>query len=283
MYPTSSVAVPVTVFSLPLSLLERVGGWDTDPTGIADDYHMMLKCYFRTDGDMVSHVIPIPASQCNISSDAGLGCRRTVMICWARYRQGLRHMWGALDAGYAVRECVKRFRLDRSCILLQPRCLLILQRLYAGLVCQCHLPILGLFFAWYRLHFPSLHPTMSWVIQLTDMLCLLTFVLMGICLALYQRWHTLCLNVRERDMIRAQVADTGFSPRRWWHFWSLLENICIPIAAFVFAWIPLIQAVFTHFWTESLVFRVSRKPVFITASDEKDKRIASRTLCQSSG
>ncbi|KAJ6105308.1 hypothetical protein N7523_010118 [Penicillium sp. IBT 18751x] len=52
MYPGSSMAIPTSVYSLPLSLVEQVGGWDSDPTAIGEDMHMLLKCYFGTAGDL---------------------------------------------------------------------------------------------------------------------------------------------------------------------------------------------------------------------------------------
>ncbi|KAJ6114224.1 hypothetical protein N7486_000002 [Penicillium sp. IBT 16267x] len=53
MYPGSRMAIPTSVYSLPLVLAEQVGGWDSDPTAIGEDMHMLLKCYFETAGDLL--------------------------------------------------------------------------------------------------------------------------------------------------------------------------------------------------------------------------------------
>lgn len=101
MYPGSAITIPTSVYSLPLSLAEKVGGWDSDPTAIGEDMHMLLKCYFETAGNLVSRVVHVPASQCNVSGDESGpdGKRKTLSTYQARYRQALRHMWGGTGLG----------------------------------------------------------------------------------------------------------------------------------------------------------------------------------------
>ncbi|KAE8349682.1 glycosyl transferase family group 2-domain-containing protein [Aspergillus coremiiformis] len=263
MYPGSTVSIPTSVYSLPLSLVERVGGWDSDPTAIGEDMHMMLKCYFETAGKVVTRVIHIPASQCNVASDTGRGWRRSLDTCFARYRQALRHMWGALDSGFAARRTMRYFR---RCLFLQPRHMLLFHLLFEAHFLPCQLIILIIFSAAYEHLIPptQLHPDMAWTLRVTDILRTSSFIGMNVCLALYERWHALCLHMRKKDMLDANLTDTGFSRRIWWRWSFLLERLCFPIAGTVFGAVPTFQALFSHFWTERLEYRVSKKPAFVT-------------------
>ncbi|KAF7591868.1 hypothetical protein BBP40_000910 [Aspergillus hancockii] len=264
MYPGTIVSIPTSVYSLPLSLAERIGGWDSDPTAIGEDMHMMLKCYFKTAGNVVTRVIHVPASQCNIASDRDRRWWRPLSTCVARYRQALRHMWGALDSGYAARCTVSYFRFHSRCLFLRPRHWLLLHLLFEAHFLPCQLIILILFSAGYEHLTPSvlLHPTMAWTFRVTDILRTLSYLGMNICLALYERWHALCLHTRKEDMIDANLTDTGFSHRVWWHWPFLLERICFPVAGMVFGAVPTFQALFSHLWTQRLEYRVSKKPTF---------------------
>ena len=60
LYPNSPIIIPTSVYSLPLSLVEMVGGWDTNAQAIGEDLHMFLKCYFRASGDLVTRTIYSP-------------------------------------------------------------------------------------------------------------------------------------------------------------------------------------------------------------------------------
>ncbi|KAJ5777267.1 hypothetical protein N7520_000513 [Penicillium odoratum] len=106
MYPGSPISIPTSVYTLPLSLAKKAGGWDSNASAIGEDMHMMLKCYFAMGGNITTRVVYSAASQCNISADDNRGWRRTKDILEARYRQALRHMWGALDTGFAIRKSV---------------------------------------------------------------------------------------------------------------------------------------------------------------------------------
>jgi hypothetical protein len=65
---------------------------------------MYLKCFFALRGELNVKAVLSPVSQTNVT---GGGYGRGVRGIWkdvrARYRQALRHMWGALDSGYALR------------------------------------------------------------------------------------------------------------------------------------------------------------------------------------
>jgi hypothetical protein len=265
MYPYTVLAIPTSVYTLPLSLAEKVGGWDSGPTAIGEDLHMLLKCYFETGGHLISRVVYLPASQCNVSSDHGRGWRRNVDTCVARYRQALRHMWGALDSGFAARRTIGYLRFHQRCLFLRPRHFALFHLLWEAHFMPCHLTILMLFSVIYTLCTPSasLHPTLAWAFGFTNTLRTLSFIGMNISLILYERWHAICLNSRVQDMHEANISDTGFSHRVWYRPQQLLERLCFPISGTLYGAVPTIHAVFSHFWTDRLVYCVSKKPTFV--------------------
>lgn len=106
LYSGSRIVIPTSVYSLPMTLVETVGGWDTGPGAIGEDMHMYLKCFFALSGNLQVRIIYAAASQCNVSSEAH-GFYGYFLGLKARYKQALRHMWGSVDTGYTVRETVK--------------------------------------------------------------------------------------------------------------------------------------------------------------------------------
>lgn len=225
---------------------------------------MLLKCYFETAGNVVTRVVHVPASQCNVSSRAGVGWRRSLSTCAARYRQALRHMWGALDTGFAARRSVSYFRFHSRCLFLRPRHLILLHFLWEAHTFPCHLAILMVCSAIYdfRTAPPRMNPSLAWAIWFTNFLRTFAFILMNVSLAIYERWHELCLHSRRQDMAKADLADTGFSPRTWWKPTYLLERACFPITGIIYGVVPTLHAVFAHFWTDRLEYQVSKKPEF---------------------
>ncbi|KAK3066523.1 hypothetical protein LTR53_017090 [Teratosphaeriaceae sp. CCFEE 6253] len=106
LYTGSTVCIPTSVYSLPMTLVEQVGGWDTGPGAIGEDMHMYIKCFFALSGNLDVKIIHAAASQCDVSSDLSGVLGYVDGIC-ARYRQALRHMWGSLDTGFAIRQTAK--------------------------------------------------------------------------------------------------------------------------------------------------------------------------------
>ncbi|KAI0385848.1 glycosyl transferase family group 2-domain-containing protein [Hypomontagnella monticulosa] len=107
LYRGSTIAPPTSVYSLPLVLVDRVGGWDCDSEAIGEDLHMYLKCFFALNGNLTVRTIMSPVSQSNVKGDGGEGLKGLYNDMNARYKQALRHMWGALDSGYALRKVVE--------------------------------------------------------------------------------------------------------------------------------------------------------------------------------
>ncbi|XWW92168.1 hypothetical protein V2A60_000091 [Cordyceps javanica] len=110
LYNGSVLSPPTSVYSVPLALVDRVGGWDTDAEAIGEDLHMFVKCFFATNGNLTCRTIMSPVSQSNITSGSGAGIRGAVRDIAARYNQALRHMWGALDSGFALRQGARLWR-----------------------------------------------------------------------------------------------------------------------------------------------------------------------------
>jgi len=115
-YQSSSICPPTSVYSLALSLVDRAGGWDAGEDAIGEDLHMYIKCFFALNGNLTTRSIFSPASHSNVHSD-GEGIRGFYEDIMARYKQALRHMWGALDSGFVLRSVSNMFgrkRLDTS-------------------------------------------------------------------------------------------------------------------------------------------------------------------------
>lgn len=113
LYTGSSVCIPTSVYSLPMTLVEHVGGWDTGPGAIGEDMHMYLKCFFALSGNLKVQIVHAAASQCNVSSGKA-GISGYYLGLQARYKQALRHMWGSLDTGFSIRETVKMVERHRK-------------------------------------------------------------------------------------------------------------------------------------------------------------------------
>jgi len=110
LYSGSTIAPPTSVYSLSLELIDRVGGWDCDSEAIGEDLHMYLKCFFALNGNLTSRTVLSPVSQSNVTGGGKDGMMGIYMDMNARYKQALRHMWGALDTGYALRKLVELWR-----------------------------------------------------------------------------------------------------------------------------------------------------------------------------
>ncbi|KAK2591075.1 hypothetical protein QQS21_011231 [Conoideocrella luteorostrata] len=113
LYQGSTIAPPTSVYSVPLTLVDRVGGWDCDAEAIGEDLHMYIKCFFALNGNLTCRTVLSPVSQSNVTGGGKGGIRGTAADIKARYKQALRHMWGALDTGFAMRKAVEMFK-DRK-------------------------------------------------------------------------------------------------------------------------------------------------------------------------
>lgn len=77
---------------------------------------MYIKCFFALNGNLTTRSVFSPASHSNVSADVkGKGLGGWIADVRARYKQAMRHMWGALDSGFVVKsigEMVSRRKKD---------------------------------------------------------------------------------------------------------------------------------------------------------------------------
>ncbi len=111
-YRTSSICPPTSVYSLPLCLIDLAGGWDAGDTAIGEDLHMYIKCFFALNGNLTTRSVFSPASHTNVHS-SGNGIRGFFEDLNARYKQAMRHMWGALDSGFVLKSITQLWRAKR--------------------------------------------------------------------------------------------------------------------------------------------------------------------------
>jgi hypothetical protein len=95
-----SYALPFSVYSLSLRLAVRASFWD--PSVIPEDWHMYLRCFYATEGDVKVMPLYLP-----------VGCECVVdKTPWsslaACYEQSKRWQWGAIDVGFIVLSNMKR-------------------------------------------------------------------------------------------------------------------------------------------------------------------------------
>jgi NADH:ubiquinone oxidoreductase subunit 3 (subunit A) len=295
--PTASdVIIPTAVYTLSLPLVQLADGWDAGACAIGEDMHMMLKCYFATKGLLRIESLSSPASLCNVSTSKK-GIRGWVENHCARYSQGLRHMWGSLDSGYAIGLWLKMrkdvfsspssspTRLPRSRKLsetgprLDPfdlttprrftwRTMVLFMRLFEAHFLVTHLLLIILASSiFHALPWSSRFECLDWTMHITEGFRFIGFAIMTAYFVLvYDDYHRTCVAVREWELKQAGLYDVShFSYRSKWSFSSIFDSITFPLAGMLFGSVPLFQAVFSHFWTDNLVYIVSAKPIRILA------------------
>ncbi|RCH81874.1 hypothetical protein CU097_001427 [Rhizopus azygosporus] len=91
------LSFPCSTYSLSMVLAERVGYWDTDADSVGEDMHMMLKCFFKTDGLARCCPIFVPINLTNVQTN---GYFANLM---ARFVQAKRHYNGVADLAYTLK------------------------------------------------------------------------------------------------------------------------------------------------------------------------------------
>ncbi|CEP13421.1 hypothetical protein [Parasitella parasitica] len=105
---SAGLSFPCSTYSLSMVLAERVGYWDTDADSVGEDMHMMLKCFFKTDGLARCCPIFVPINLTNVQTPGYLANMH------ARFVQAKRHYNGIADLAYTLRNSfgVKDTMLD---------------------------------------------------------------------------------------------------------------------------------------------------------------------------
>lgn len=307
LYRGSAIAPPTSVYSLPLELVDRVGGWDSDAEAIGEDLHMYIKCFFALNGNLTCRIVPSPVSQSNVSGNGGEGIRGVLSDILARYKQAIRHMWGALDSGYALRMWTEMWRerkhtsrafrplhlqhgdnsdsyvptvqingddtsvpdesgifSDTTHVTLQEphweNIFYLGHRLFEAHFLPVHMTIMVLATAAYAFVMEGKDDpyNLAWIFQLCNVLRVLGLAMVVCFLAIYDFYHHLAVNAREKEMTDAGLAKgMSFSKR------TLKKNFqdyaLIPVVAPLYGAIPLVQAEVSHIWTQELVYTVSKK------------------------
>jgi hypothetical protein len=245
----SRIKVPISVYSL--------------PTAIGEDLHMLLKAFFKTGGRLVTVPIFSPGSQCNVScADEHAGWSRTITILMARYYQGVRHMWGCLDTGYAIRELlatpVSSLTWDH---------LGIIEALWEFHIIPTHMAVLAVASGLYAYLTPAeqIAPMLQQVFWVTGLLGQASFLGMQISLTVFEWYHDTCIIARSKDLISASgggvAARSDVTIRQPLQLKYLMERLLLPLVALCYGSIPAVFVQVSHFWTQELVYMVSAKPL----------------------
>jgi hypothetical protein len=256
MVPWSSLHFPVSIYSLPMSLAVNIGGWDGDKTAIGEDLHILLKTFFSTGGRLATVPVFSPASQCNVSCAQEIqGWRRSAAVILARYHQAVRHMWGCLDTGYAIRSMIKRtsFRFAH---------LVLFEGLWEFHLIPTHVVVLTFGSSIYTYftpeeRIPSMLRHAFWIMEVARQV---SFIGIQMSLVIYERYHSVCVTARAKDMGKGDTSK-DFTFRKPLQFKFLAERITLPIAGLLYGTLPAIYVQLAHFWTDSLVYQVSAKPI----------------------
>ncbi|KYK55560.1 hypothetical protein DCS_07523 [Drechmeria coniospora] len=290
LYRGSSIAPPTSVYSLPLELVDRVGGWDCGAEAIGEDLHMYLKCFFALNGNLTCRTVLSPVSQSNVTGGGQGGVRGVYVDMQARYKQALRHMWGALDTGFALRQAVamwqERKRTSRAFGPLhrslgdgtwpeRPREPASISDVTHDTLREPHWEnIVYLAHRLFEAHFLPLHMTIlvfasavyvwiaddandvgeiGWIFALCHVLRTLSFMEVALYLVLYESFHRISVTTREREMTKAGLAGgMCFSHRSIKK--NFVDYVLVPLVAPLYGAIPCAQAEISHFWTLELVY-----------------------------
>ncbi|KAF7723266.1 hypothetical protein EC973_002159 [Apophysomyces ossiformis] len=251
------IAFPCSTYSLSMVLAERVGFWDTDQDAVGEDMHMMLKCFFKTDGLARCAPIFVPINLTNVQASGYMSNLH------ARYVQAKRHYNGVADVAYTLRNAfgVRSLSVDANGMVLNAPSLTKKSSMYASptfwidkLICcvkvlEAHMiPVTSawLMFAAVPLMqfilFPP-HPmflivdpadnpilTSEFYATLWNIVKIITvflpFPLFGT-LAIYESLH----RVVDRELFRKVRSES-----RTWR--NVFDYISLPIAAWLFMTIP---------------------------------------------
>lgn len=253
--PGTPVLIPTSVYTIPLALAEDVGGWDGDATAIGEDMHMMVKAYFNSHGRLETLPVYSAASQCNVSSGAPRGFHRFADNLLARWKQAVRHMWGSLDFGYAVR-CMFKLRWLRLSHL--P----LFHLLWEAHMLPVHFVMIIVASGLYTYFKPVdlIHPDLAWAFHFMDVARFVGFLVMQVALTLYASYHHVCVTQRSNDMVRAGISES-YAYRQSWSGKYLLDRIAFPVAGVMYGALPAVYAQFAHLFTDKLTYGVSVKPL----------------------
>ena len=244
-------AMPMSSYSLSLSLLHRSGYWDPDV--IADEWHMFIKAYFAQDGQVRVEPLMLP-----FIADATIGDNLLDELV-ERYQQSLRHAWGSKEVGYMVAKMIDhpeiRFLPSLRLLVRISHDILLASAGWIILTIGSQLPVL-------------LHPQIA-LLQPADLqqrpeailntlienvtgdftwfILLFAGLLVVVLGAVF--WY--------QDVIVRPPRDTRMTPGEF--FWTLLSFPMLPVLTLFVVALPTLQAQTRLLLGIPLQFRVSRK------------------------
>lgn len=99
----------------------------------------------------------------------------------------------------------------------------------------------------------------AWTFTLTNYLRIISFIGTAVYLTLYESYHETGATLREAEMRSVGLAEhMVFSFRKFPG--NVLDYAVSPLVAPLFGSVPALQAQFSQFWTQELVYAVSAKP-----------------------
>ncbi|BFZ58802.1 hypothetical protein PYCC9005_005867 [Savitreella phatthalungensis] len=235
---TTSLVPPTSCYALPLSFAEQVGFWDTSADSIGEDFHMFLKCFFWTRGNLECVPIWSPASSCNVGGD-------NVLI--ARYHQALRHMWGSIDLGYALGQFFAPKEHSKRPVNLRAY-LILAHRLYEAHLLPIQLAVFVVVGLFARCETGPLAPILSLTGVSRFVNILQTFLWMYLAESFYAK----CVGMRLAHNPNSQVAKRSI--------YNLWDYLLFPVAGFVYGSVPGVHAQMMHLVTDRIDYKVSLKP-----------------------
>ena len=109
---------------------------------------------------------------------------------------------------------------------------------------------------------PIANPRLLHTLLITNYLRIGSGALFITFFALYEKYHRVCVSYREREMIRAGLADRMLG---YFSYRSVCRNaldFCwFPIAGMAFGTVPMVVALVCQLWSVKITYRVSRKPL----------------------
>lgn len=294
MYKGSSFTPPCSAYSIPMKFAVAVGLWDSDPTSLGEDFHMYIKCFFSTHGEIILKPIFSPLSCCNVVGQGYLGGLN------ARRVQSKRHLWGALDLGYTLRRAIYGLfapTYDAPRDILQPIPFVTehssynFSRLASQLfpfiyrVLECHVLVGQVFLMmlisqniiptadgtgwfWNKFSSEEVHPYVSlatWIGARSQNFVGFIFLFAIMYYEKYQkfagveRWQA-----GEKLGIRSRIQ----SKRSWM---NLIEWLAIPLVGLIFMVLPQVYVHIYQIFTDSLEYVVAGKPKHEVLIKEKEK------------
>ncbi|KAF3156390.1 hypothetical protein EYR41_001197 [Orbilia oligospora] len=286
-----TIAIPTSVYTLTLPVVDLVKGWDTGPEAIGEDMHMMLKSYFLMNGKLNIECVASPASHCNVASGMK-GVWGWFDGIRARYQQALRHMWGCLDTGFAIQQWSQlgtSERVNNLCYdshanislgakfsffrvqieegnKLTLRNIDLLTRIFEAHFLPAHLFMILITSSIYLAINPSTAIS-RWVQLSMDVMAYLrTFGFLTMLFYFffcYERYHKVCVDIRTAALKKSGLyrdIEDQISRRDPWSPLTWLDYVIFPVAGLIFGGLPLLHAAFSHFWSVDLNYKVSAKP-----------------------